>query len=156
MRFLENRIPPPLVLLATLIFMAILARVDKTHALQFTPSLINTIVCVLLIVAGLVIAIRGVRAFKHAQTTINPLRPNRASSLIRSDVYKISRNPMYLGMLLFTLGAASYLASLWSLLGVLFFFGFITRFQIVPEERALRDLFGGEFNDYCKRTRRWL
>jgi len=154
--FLENRIPPPIVLLLTLFVMFVLARFDTERAMQLAPPIINKIIALIWVISGSSVAMLGIREFKHAHTTVNPLQPRRASTLVRSGVFVISRNPMYLGMLLLTIGASSYLASLWSLFGVLFFFVYISRFQIIPEERAMRDLFGDDFNRYCLHTRRWL
>ena len=63
---------------------------------------------------------------------------------------------MYLGMALALFAWAVYLSSIWSLLGPVLFALYITRFQIVPEERALDGLFGASFAAYTKRVRRWL
>jgi len=156
MSFLENRIPPPLIMLITLIFMAIVSRFDYERALQLTPSAVNNYLGITLVFLGFLVAVLGIREFKRVETTINPMQPEKASSLVRSGVFRFTRNPMYLGMLLVILGSACYLASIWSALGVLFFFAFIVRFQIIPEERAMRNLFFEEFEEYCRNTRRWL
>ena len=70
--------------------------------------------------------------------------------------FKISRNPMYLGMLLISLGVVCYFASPISLLVLVGFVIYITRYQIIPEERALNSIFGDEFSAYKKQVRRWL
>lgn len=62
---------------------------------------------------------------------------------------------MYLGLLLALTGWALYLASLPAVLGPILFFLYITRFQIVPEERVLTKMFGSTYADYCNRVRRW-
>jgi protein-S-isoprenylcysteine O-methyltransferase Ste14 len=76
--------------------------------------------------------------------------------LVSTGVYSFTRNPMYLGMALVLLAWAAYLSSAWSLLGPLLFALYITRFQIVPEERVLDRLFGTSFAAYKKCVRRWL
>ena len=73
-----------------------------------------------------------------------------------AGIYRVSRNPMYLGFAILLLAWAVFLASPWMLLGVPAFMMFISRFQIQPEERALESLFGEEFRDYKARVRRWL
>ena len=100
--------------------------------------------------------VAGLLAFKKAQTTVNPLAPNRSTAVVSTGVYRITRNPMYLGMALILLGLALYLASPWALLGPLVFAAFITRFQIQPEERALTARFGAAYTAYCTQVRRWL
>ncbi len=105
---------------------------------------------------GAFFCIAGVVSFRQAKTTVNPLKPEKASSLVSSGIYRVSRNPMYVGFALFLLAWAVYLASLWALAGVAGFVLYINRFQIVPEERALKSLFGDEFEDYRMRVKRWL
>ncbi len=63
---------------------------------------------------------------------------------------------MYLGMLIALLGWAVYLPSALALLGPVMFAFYITRFQIIPEERALHSIFGSAYYEYSQRVRRWL
>jgi protein-S-isoprenylcysteine O-methyltransferase Ste14 len=109
-----------------------------------------------LAVLGAAVALGGVLSFRRAHTTVNPLKPETSAALVSTGVYSFTRNPMYLGMALVLLAWAVYLSSAWSLLGPLLFALYITRFQIVPEERALEGLFGESFAAYRKRVRRWL
>jgi protein-S-isoprenylcysteine O-methyltransferase Ste14 len=98
----------------------------------------------------------GVYSFRRAHTTVDPLHPEKASRLVTGGIYRVSRNPMYLGFAIFLLAWAVFLASPWMLLGVPAFMAFIGRLQIQPEERALESLFGEEYRDYKARVRRWL
>ena len=107
-------------------------------------------------VAGAVVALAGVAAFRRASTTVNPIRPEAVSSLVTSGVYRITRNPMYLGFLLALIGWAVWLAHPLSLLVVPLFVIYMNRFQIVPEERVLRARFETAFDSYSGGTRRWL
>lgn len=113
-------------------------------------------VAISLAVLGVAIALGGVASFRRAKTTVNPLKPESSAALVSTGVYAFTRNPMYLGMLLVLVGWAGYLVSLWALVGPLVFGLYITRFQILPEERILDRLFGAPFADYKKRVRRWL
>ena len=106
--------------------------------------------------SGGILAFAGTRSFKRAQTTINPLRPTNASSLVTSGVYRFTRNPMYLGLLLLLLGWSVYLSSVVALVGPVFLVLYLGRFQIAPEERALTAKFGKDYLDYTSRVRRWL
>ncbi len=120
------------------------------------PNLVRLLVAVILSAVGIAVAIAGVMSFRRAQTTVNPLKPETSAALVSIGVYSITRNPMYLGMALVLVAGAVYLSSIWSLLGPVLFALYITRFQIVPEERVLDGLFGAPFAVYKKKVRRWL
>jgi protein-S-isoprenylcysteine O-methyltransferase Ste14 len=106
--------------------------------------------------SGIFVMLAGVISFRRARTTVNPLKPETATALVTSGVYRYTRNPMYLGMLLLLVGWAVYLSSPVAFIGVLGFWLYIERFQIGPEERALSTLFRGAFSEYASRVRRWL
>lgn len=153
MHALEHKIPPPLVAAACALLMWGIARYSP--ALALTAAL-RWGVALLLLLAGAAFCLAGVWSFRQAQTTVNPLKPETASTLVRAGVYRYSRNPMYVGFALLLLAWACYLAAPWALLGVLAFVLYIQRFQIAPEERALAQIFGDEFQRYAAQVRRWL
>lgn len=95
-------------------------------------------------------------SFRKARTTVNPLKPETASALVSSGVYRYTRNPMYLGFAIVLIAWSIFLAWPPALLGVLGFVMYMNIFQIGPEERALASLFGREFTQYCSQVRRWL
>jgi protein-S-isoprenylcysteine O-methyltransferase Ste14 len=105
---------------------------------------------------GTMICLAGVWAFRRARTTINPMHPDTASSLVVRGIYHHTRNPMYLGFLIVLLAWALYLAKLSALLVPPLFVLYLTLFQIGPEERALRAQFGTDFDLYAAQVRRWL
>ncbi len=107
-------------------------------------------------VIGFAVSIAGVLSFRRAGTTVDPTRPQKASSLVSSGIYRYSRNPMYLGMLLVLIGWGVYLSNIPALLLVPVFVIWMNRFQIRPEQRALTELFGGEFELYRQSVRRWI
>ena len=106
--------------------------------------------------AGAVILGLSVNAFIRASTTVNPLAPEDAETLVTSGLYRISRNPMYLAMALVLTGSAFLIGNLASFAGPLLFLWVMTVFQIKPEERALQAKFGEAFTVYRQRTRRWI
>jgi protein-S-isoprenylcysteine O-methyltransferase Ste14 len=106
--------------------------------------------------AGLLIGTAGVMAFRKARTTVNPFRPEGSSSLVVSGIYRVTRNPMYLGLMLALTGWGLFLANVFALAIAAGYAPYINRFQILPEERALKAAFGTEFLDYRKRVRKWL
>ena len=107
--------------------------------------------------AGLVLCALGVLPFRRAGTTVDPTRPERASALVTTGVYSMTRNPMYLGMLLLLVAWGLYLASTVGLvLAPPAFALYLDRVQIPSEERALAAAFGSDYAGYARRVRRWL
>ncbi len=150
---LDHRIPPPLVALVLVPVMWVLSLLlPRVEA----PALLRITLAVGIGCAGLAFSGAGALAFRRARTTVNPLRPHKASSLVCTGVYRITRNPMYVGMMLGLLSWAVYLASPLSLAGPVAFIAYITRFQIQPEERALSARFGAAYEQYKARVRRWI
>lgn len=128
---------------------------DAEFTFEITRTL-NFKLFVLAVLLGVAIALAGVISFRKASTTVNPLKPETASSLITSGIFQYTRNPMYLGMSVAILGFAILLGSWLSLLGDVAFVLFIERFQIKPEEAALTQCFGEQFAQYKTHVRRWL
>lgn len=111
---------------------------------------------VLLALAGLALDVSGLIAFHRAKTTLNPRSPERSTSIVRSGPYRFTRNPMYLGLALMLLGLCAYLANPATVVAVAVFIVYITRFQIIPEERLLHAKFGESYAQYKRSVRRWL
>jgi protein-S-isoprenylcysteine O-methyltransferase Ste14 len=153
MSFLEHKIPPPIVALLCAAAMWYVAGLAPAVAL---PTTIRIAAAALLLAAGFAVMLAGVISFRRAKTTVNPLKPETATALVTSGAYRYTRNPMYLGMLVVLLAWAVYLSAPIALVGVVFFWLYIGRFQIRPEEKALLALFGSAFTDYSSRVRRWL
>jgi protein-S-isoprenylcysteine O-methyltransferase Ste14 len=152
MASLELKVPPPVVALLVALAMWGLARLAP---LAGEPSS-RAVVALALAALGVAFSVSGAIAFRRAKTTKNPMKPQAASSLVVSGVYKLTRNPMYLGLSLVLLGWAVFLWSVWALLGLVVFITYISRFQIAPEERILTTLFGSEYSAYKAKVRRWL
>lgn len=153
MRTLELKIPPPLV--AALVAGAMWGLAALPPVFQL-PPLVRQAAVALLVVGGLTVDALGLFAFWRARTTVNPLAPARTSALVTQGIYRFTRNPMYVGLLLLLTAWACQLAALWPFFGPLLFVRYITRFQIEPEERVLRAKFGEEYAAYAARVRRWL
>lgn len=149
MDWLEHRVPPPLVAVIIGVLMWLLARPVPAFGARAWLA-------ILILLAGVAVCLAGVLSFRRARTTVNPLKPETASSLVIAGIYRRTRNPMYLGFAIVLLAWSIALASFAALLGVVAFVLYMNRFQIGPEERALRQLFGAEFDAYCARVRRWV
>lgn len=153
MNSLELKIPPPIVVLsiALLMWLAALIMQPPEIALGLRVGFALAFAFI-----GVAISASGTVAFRRAKTTMNPLTPSAASSLVHSGIYRFTRNPMYLGFLMLLLAWASYWASPLAFLFAPLFVLYMNRFQIVPEERALSLLFGAEYAHYKSTVRRWL
>lgn len=110
----------------------------------------------ILAASGLATDLVSVARFFRQRTTINPLKPEAASHLVISGLYRYTRNPMYLGMLLVLIGWAIWLGHVIAFAGPVLFAIVLTRIQILPEETALEARFGQDFRDYKAQVRRWI
>jgi protein-S-isoprenylcysteine O-methyltransferase Ste14 len=150
---LENRIPPPIVVL---VFGAVMWTAAGNAPRLGAGGAIRIGLAGLVFAAGLIMAGFGVRAFRRAATTIDPVHVDAASALVTAGIFRYSRNPMYVGFTAMLVAWAIFLGSPWGLLGPAMFVLFLTRFQIAPEERAMQAKFGTAYSEYQKRVRRWL
>ena len=150
---IQLRIPPVVQGLIALMLIWLLHRYLPFYRLQFVHQ---TASAVILIVAGLGIAVAGIRAFLKLKTTVDPRTPEKATELVVIGIYKYSRNPMYLGVLLVLMGVAVYLGALSAIIGIASFVAFINKFQIEPEEIALQEKFGERYAQYAQKVGRWM
>ena len=150
---LELKIPPPAVTAAAA---AVMWAISWLTPGVDIPMSVRLVVSIALGAAGLVMGAASVLLFLRTRTTVKPERPDRASSLVISGMYRFTRNPMYLGLLFVLTAWAVFLSSAWALLGAAGFVLYMNRFQIAPEERALAKLFGSEYAAYKARVRRWV
>ena len=153
MQTLELKIPPPLVALACAALMYAVVRLVPDWRWQWPASEMLGVGVALL---GVALDALGLFAFLRAKTTVNPLKPSATSSIVQTGIYRYTRNPMYLGMLVVLLGFAIYLAHLLALLVLPLFAMYLSRFQILPEERLLSAKFGEAYRAYASRVRRWI
>ena len=156
-RWYEHKIPPPAIDVAAAGLMWWLAR--AVPAAQLWPPgawPLGLGAALGIALAGGLIALAGVLEFHRAHTTVNPMAPQKASALVTSGVYRITRNPMYLGMLLVLAGWALWLGNAAAFVGLPLFVAVLNLLQIAPEERVLRERFGDAFTRYAARVRRWI
>jgi protein-S-isoprenylcysteine O-methyltransferase Ste14 len=153
MNALELTIPPPLVALSLAILMWLTPALAGSLAI---PLGFRRGVALALLCLGLSVAVSGIVAFRRARTTVNPIKASSASALVSSGVYRFTRNPMYLGLLLALFAWAILLSNPLALLLLPVYVLYINRFQILPEERVLASLFGTGYSAYKKSVRRWL
>ena len=148
---MNNKIPPPILTLISGLAIYFSRNLFPNH-----HGIILNVFSALLLICGIIIIRSAFLLFKNHQTTINPLNLTKTSSIVNTGVFKYTRNPMYLGMIFILLSFALKFNIYGGLIIILIFFSFITKFQIIPEEKAMEKLFGQEFKNYKKTTRRWL
>ena len=153
MERLELKIPPIVQLVVFVGLMWILAVLLPSLSSTFSAS---SLVALVLATAGVVFALFGVLEFRFAATTVDPRVPDQSASLVTSGVYRISRNPMYVGFLLLLIGWGVFLCNIASFLLLPFFVMYMSRFQITPEERFMQEKFGDGYRQYKTRVRRWV
>jgi protein-S-isoprenylcysteine O-methyltransferase Ste14 len=151
--WLELKIPPPVVALLVGVAMWFVAPLGPVLGL---PESVRLWLALAIAGVGASFDMTGLITFVRRHTTINPLRPANASALVTSGIYRVTRNPMYVGLVCFLSAWAVWLGALWPWLGPVVFVLYSTRFQIRPEERVLTTLFGEAYTDYTARVRRWL
>ncbi|NUZ07195.1 methyltransferase family protein [Piscinibacter koreensis] len=154
-RGLELRVPPLLVVLVAAAAMAGITRVAPMFDVAIAAGW-RSALAALLLALGIGFAVAGVVAFRRANTTVDPIRPDAASALVAVGVYRVSRNPMYVGFVLALAAWAVWLANALAVVVLPLFVAYLDRFQIVPEERALGARFGASYDAYLRRVRRWL
>jgi protein-S-isoprenylcysteine O-methyltransferase Ste14 len=153
MQHLELKIPPLIVLAIAAGLMWAIARATPQWTLLYPGRLLTAATLLLL---GVAIMLIGVLAFRKASTTVDPRSPQSTSQVVRSGIYRFTRNPMYLGMLVVLVAWMVWLSNAGAVAVPIFFALYITRWQIVPEERALAEKFGAVYESYRQSVRRWL
>ena len=142
---------PPVYFLAALLFMAVLAYLMPVAHLIYVPLRLCGGVFIL---AGLAITTTAAWAFKHANTPIRPFE--LATTLVITGIYRYTRNPMYLGMLIMLVGTWIALGKLSPVFVIPIFFFILLEGFVKPEEEVLEKIFGDKYRDYKSSVRRWI
>jgi protein-S-isoprenylcysteine O-methyltransferase Ste14 len=149
---MELKITPPTMTMITVLVMLIFSLLWPSSWplwLRLLPALVFTL-------SGLALTVLAWLPYHRTGTTWRPDAPEEVRNLLTEGVYQYSRNPMYLGLVVILLGWGCWLGSLAAFLPLPFFVYFLTRLQIIPEERALERHFNEGFRRYSARVRRWL
>jgi len=143
------RIPPPVWLLFSLIAAYVL------HRFFATPLIVRSLpAAVVLIIAGFGIAISGASTFSRAGTELNPTSELNAK-LVTKGPFAYTRNPMYSGVTLVSLGAAFVFGTLPFFVATVLLFLLVNSVFIPYEEAKMERQYGAEFRAYKTRVRRW-
>ena len=144
------RVPPPIIAVAAAGAQRALAR----DAGRPTPS--RTVAAGLVTAGSAALMGTAMQQFRSHGTTVDPLRPERASALVSSGPFSLTRNPMYVGLAGLLAAHAVLLGSAKALVPLAGFVAVIDRVQIPPEETAMATLFGAEYEAYRSRVPRWV
>jgi len=149
---MELKIPPPIYMLIFACLMWLLSQHLPIYTWPFNTQYLGMTIIFL----GLSIDLSSLIGFLLSKTSINPMKPENAQSLVTRGLYRFSRNPMYLGLLLVLTGWSLYLGILSALLLLPLFIWVMTKMQIQPEEKILKELFGQSYIEYKQTVRRWI
>ncbi|MEC8010226.1 MAG: isoprenylcysteine carboxylmethyltransferase family protein [Pseudomonadota bacterium] len=150
---LELKMPP---LLQVLIAAGIMQVIDHTLAFGQIQMPFHIMTSGLIAAAGLLCISLSLLTFKKYKTTVDPLHLEKNNTLITQGIFKKTRNPIYLAFVLFLLAYFYFLGQVLNIAVILGFIIYMTRFQIIPEERFLLKRYGQEYVDYMSLTRRWI
>ena len=148
---LKTKVPPPII---TLMFIFINYSLTYLDAPLEIP--LGNFVSLFLLIAGLSIIMRAGILFARSKTIISPLEPYKSTFFVSNDIYQYTRNPMYFGLLIIYLSTIILFQNFLGFLLIPAFILYINYFQIIPEENALKDLFGPEYDLYLDKVRRWI
>ena len=150
---LHLKVPPPVVVIALAALMAGVAYAFPGAAIDI-PA--RRVLAVVLAAIGIVCVGAGIKEFRRHETTIDPRDPQRSSSLVDTGIFRFTRNPMYLGLLVVLAGWAVFLGNLLPFLVLPMYVLYLGKYQIEPEERFLAAKFGDHFEAYRRKVRRWI
>ena len=146
-----TKIPPPI-----LVLILITSNYFSQNRLEFIYLPYKYSTSVLILLVGSLILINPVFKFIKSKTTVNPVKFKKVNKLVTSGIYKYSRNPMYLGMILIIISTSIFYLNYFSVVTPFIFYFWINRFQIKREEIFLKEKFGEEYLSYMSKTRRWI
>ncbi len=145
---------PPIAFFATVLLTLALDRWVSPGDFAAIPRVSHIVVGILVMVAAFWTAVSGARAFKRAGTNINPHKP--ALNIVRDGPYRFTRNPMYLGMVLFIVGLGIAISTFWGLFVAGLLWALLHWGVVLREELYLDEKFGEAYRDLLSATRRWL
>ena len=145
------KIPPPL-----LVLILVVSNYFSSKKIDLILLPNQDITSIIIFLIGMLILINPIFKFIKSKTTIDPIKFKKVNKLITSGIYRYSRNPMYLGLLMLVTSTSIFYLNIFSITTPFFFYYWINRFQIKREEIFLTEKFGKEYLLYKTKTRRWI
>ncbi len=146
-------IPPPLIYVATFFASVIMQQLVPLNKGFFDTST-SKIIGIVIIVTGLFFNFPALRQFFKTKNTIITIKP--ANSLQTTGIYAISRNPMYISLILIYIGLSIIIGNLWNFIFLPLLLLVVQEYIIKREEKYLERRFGKEIFNYKLKVRRWL
>ncbi len=150
---MKLKVPPPIVFL---FFALMMYGVSKLLNVGFFDFFGRLYLMYFLMGLAFSIGLTALIQFFTSKTTTDPRKPQKANKLVTKGLFQFTRNPMYLGLLLFLLAWGLYLGNAFNVITAALFVMYMNKFQIIPEEKALLNIFGNEYAQYCTLVRRWF
>ena len=145
------KIPPPL-----LVLILVVSNYFSSKKIDLILLPNQDITAIIIFLIGMLILINPIFKFIKSKTTIDPIKFKKVNKLITSGIYKYSRNPLYLGLLMLVTSTSIFYLNIFTITTPVFFYFWINRFQIKREEIFLTKKFGKEYLLYKTKTRRWI
>ena len=145
------KIPPPL-----LVLILVISNYFSSKKIDLIILPTQNLISFIILLIGILILITPIFKFIKSKTTIDPIKFKKVTRLITSGIYKYSRNPMYLGLLMIVMSTSIFYLNIFSITTPMLFYFWINRFQIKREEIFLTQKFGKEYLSYKNKTRRWI
>ena len=148
------RFPPPLVYVLPFFASFLLNFRIEFLIVGAGAGPVQVAVGTVMLAAGFVLMAWGLMTFARLRTSVLPFKPAR--TLVINPPYTFTRNPMYFGLLVAYLGGALATNWAWPLVFLPLVLAVMTSFVIAREERYLHAEFGADYDEYCRRVRRWI
>lgn len=148
------RFPPPLVYVLPFFAAFLLNERVEFLIAGAGASSIQVTLGTAMMAAGFLLMAWGLGTFIRLRTAVLPF--HAARTLVIVPPYTFTRNPMYLGLLVAYLGGSLATNWAWPLVFLPIVIGVMNGFVIAREERYLRAEFGADYDNYCRRVRRWI
>ena len=145
------KIPPPL-----LVLILVMSNYFSSKKIDLITLPNQSSISFIIFLIGVIILINPIFYFIKSKTTIDPIKFKKVKKLITSGIYKYSRNPMYLGLLMIVISTSIFYLNIFSMITPILFYYWINSFQIKREEIFLSEKFGKEYLFYKTKTRRWI
>ena len=148
---MKTKIPPPIIALTCIVINYL-----STYLINPIKFPNIEIIGILILLVGLITAMLAIFLFKKDKTTVNPINPEEATTLVTTGIFSITRNPMYLGLFFVIFSTVLFFGSWFGIIILILFVWYINKFQIIPEEEAMEKLFGNKYYEYRQNVRRWI
>ena len=150
----QSKLTPSALFLITFVSGLFLSWIQPWHFTYYMKGTVVISTGVILLIVSLILNIFAYREFKKSVTSHAPfIKPN---VLIKNSVFSLSRNPVYLALILSESGLAFVFDSIWILFSAGMLWIILDRIIVGPEEKVLENTFKHEYENYKKMTRRWL